>query len=44
VSLRDKQDREFARGRVSLSARELDKVKGGRLDKEVVHRDNIAIL
>lgn len=34
----------FARGRVSLSSRQLDKVKGGRFDKEIVHRDNIVIL
>jgi glutamate 5-kinase len=44
VSLVDKGDREFARGQVKLSSKELDKVKGKRYDKEIVHRDNIVIL
>lgn len=44
VSLRDKQNREFARGKVSLSSRELDKVKGRRYDKEIIHCDNIVIV
>jgi len=44
VSLVDKNNREFARGKVRLSNKELDKVKGGRFDKEIVHRDNIVIL
>lgn len=44
VSLMDKQNREFARGKVGLSSKELDKVKGRRSDKEVIHCDNIVIL
>lgn len=44
VSVVDKQNSEFARGKVGLSSRQLDKVKGSRFDKEVIHRDNIAIL
>ena len=44
VSVIDKQDDEFARGKVGLSSKQLDKVKGNRYDKEVIHRDNIVIL
>lgn len=44
VSVRDKHGEEFARGRVRLSREQLDKVKGRRSDKEVIHRDNIVIL
>ena len=44
VSLRDKQNREFAKGRTGFSSKELDKVKGRRSDKEVIHCDNIVIL
>jgi len=44
VSVIDKQDDEFARGKVGLSSKQLDKVKGSRYDKEVIHRDNIVIL
>lgn len=44
VSLRDKSNSEFARGRVRISSKELDKVKGSRYDKEIVHCDNIVIL
>ncbi|MFH0827335.1 MAG: glutamate 5-kinase [Candidatus Omnitrophota bacterium] len=44
VSLVDKEGCEFARGRVSISCRELEKVKGARYAKEIIHRDNIAIL
>ena len=44
VSVIDKQDQELARGKVGLSGKQLDKVKGLRFDKEVIHRDNIVIL
>jgi len=44
VSVIDRQNREFARGKSGLSSRQLDRVKGSRFDKEVVHRDNIVIL
>ncbi|MDD5431379.1 MAG: glutamate 5-kinase [Candidatus Omnitrophica bacterium] len=44
VSIRDKEHHEFARGRVNLSSKELDKIKGTRHDKEIVHRDNLVIL
>jgi glutamate 5-kinase len=44
VSIRDKANSEFARGKAGVSAKELDKVKGTRTDKEAIHRDNIVIL
>jgi glutamate 5-kinase len=44
VALVDKQESEFARGKVNLSSKELEKVKGRRFDREVIHRDNIVIL
>lgn len=44
VALRDKTSAEFARGKINLGSRELDKAKGKRLDKEIIHRDNIVIL
>ena len=44
VSIRDKGGVEFARGKVRLSAKELDRVKGARHDKEVIHRDDIVLL
>lgn len=44
VSVKDAKGCEFARGRVGLSADELEKVKGARHTKEVIHCDNIAIL
>lgn len=44
VSVRDKSNLEFARGKVGISSGELEKVKGRRTDKEVIHRDNIVIL
>ncbi|MFH0935728.1 MAG: glutamate 5-kinase [Candidatus Omnitrophota bacterium] len=43
VSVSDSQGREFARGKAALSSRELDKVKGRRSEKEVIHRDNIVV-
>lgn len=44
ISIRDKQNYEFARGKVKLGIRELDKVKGRRFDKEIIHSDDIVIL
>jgi len=44
VSIVNKDSLEVARGKVNVSSRQLDKIKGARHDKEVVHRDNIAIL
>lgn len=44
VSVIDKGNCELARGRAGLSSRQLDKVKGSRHDKEVIHRDNIVVL
>jgi glutamate 5-kinase len=44
VAVCDDSGCEFARGKVSVSAKELDKAKGSRFVKEIVHRDNIAIL
>lgn len=44
VSVQDLQNYEFARGRVGISSKQLDKVKGSHYDKEVIHRDNIVIL
>jgi glutamate 5-kinase len=44
VSIIDQHKLEIARGKVGLSSRQLDKAKGSRLDKEVIHRDNMVIL
>jgi len=44
VSVCDKNNCEIARGKVGLALAELDKVKGRRSPKEVIHRDNIVIL
>jgi len=44
VSITDKKNCEFAKGRAAVSSKELDKVKGVRFEKEIIHRDNIAIL
>lgn len=44
VSVVDRQNCEFARGKVRISSRQLDKIKGSRFDKEVIHRDNIVVL
>lgn len=44
VSIVDSKDNEIARGKVGISAKELDKIKGNRSEKEVVHCDNIVIL
>lgn len=44
VSIRDKRGDEFARGKTKLSANDLDKVKGSRHDKEIIHCDDIVLL
>lgn len=44
VSLFDKENNEFARGRVDISCKELVNVKGRRFEREILHRDNIVIL
>ncbi|MCX5696463.1 MAG: glutamate 5-kinase [Candidatus Omnitrophica bacterium] len=44
VSLIDSQGKEFARGKAGVSSKHLDKVKGRRSEKEVIHCDNIVIL
>lgn len=44
VSVSDRMNCEFARGKVRLASKELEIVKGSRLDKEVIHRDNLVIL
>ncbi|OGX22352.1 MAG: hypothetical protein A3K54_00970 [Omnitrophica WOR_2 bacterium RBG_13_44_8] len=44
VSVIDRESSEFARGKAGLSSKQLDKVKGSRYDKEIIHRDNIVIL
>lgn len=44
VNVSDKCGLTIARGLSGLSSRELEKVKGSRHDKEVIHKDNIVIL
>ncbi len=44
VSVCDNNDVEFARGKTGVNVRELEKVKGTRFAKEIIHRDNIVIL
>jgi glutamate 5-kinase len=44
VSVIDRKGYELARGKVGLSSKQLDKVKGSRYEKEIIHRDNIVIL
>ncbi|MCM8780912.1 MAG: glutamate 5-kinase [Candidatus Omnitrophica bacterium] len=44
VSVVDVRQQEFARGKVGFSRIELEKVKGKRYPKEVIHCDNIVIL
>jgi len=44
VSLVDCQGKEFARGKVCFSCRQLAKSLGKRMEKEVVHCDNIVLL
>ena len=44
VSVFDKNDCEIGRGKAGIASRELDKVKGGRYPKEVIHCDHLVIL
>jgi glutamate 5-kinase len=44
VSIVDKEGNEFARGKVGISSKKLEEIKGRRFDKEIIHRDNIVIL
>lgn len=44
VSIIDRQNCEFARGKINFSNRQLDKIKGKRSDKEVIHCNNMVIL
>jgi glutamate 5-kinase len=44
VSVLDSKRSEFARGKVGISSKQLEKIKGMRYSKEVIHRDNIVIL
>lgn len=44
VSITDKDHNEFARGKVNFSAKDLRRLKGRRLEEEVIHRDDLVIL
>ena len=44
VSVLDSHKFEIARGKIGVSSKELEKVKGKRFEKEIIHRDNIVIL
>jgi glutamate 5-kinase len=44
VGIADKHYVEFARGKINFSSKQLERLKGQRLDKEVIHCDNISIL
>lgn len=44
VSISDEMGNEFAKGKVCVSYSQLDKVKGSRSEKEVIHCDNIVLL
>jgi len=44
VSIADKAHAEFARGKTNFSSKQLEKLKGQRLDKEVIHCDNIVVV
>ena len=44
VSIVDKQGDEFARGKISVGSKHLEKIKGSRFAKEIIHCDNIVIL
>jgi len=41
VSIVDKRHLEFARGKTNFSSKQLEKLQGQRLDREVIHCDNI---
>jgi glutamate 5-kinase len=44
VKVIDRQNTEVARGKVSVPRKQLEKIKGTRFDKEIIHRDNMAVL
>jgi len=44
ISIADQDNKEFARGKCSISYRMVEKVKGKRSAKEIIHCDNIVIL
>lgn len=44
VSIVDKKKNEFARGKTAAGSAKINEIKGQHFDKEVIHRDNIAIL
>ena len=44
VSVQDLGCCEFARGKIAISSKQLERVKGKRFEKEIIHRDNIVIL
>lgn len=44
VGIKDKDNHEFARGKVKISSLKLDTLKGRRFEKEIVHRNDIVIL
>ncbi|HDZ76963.1 MAG TPA: glutamate 5-kinase [Candidatus Omnitrophica bacterium] len=44
VSILDKEGCEFARGAVTCSAQDLESIKGKKQKREIVHRNNLAII
>jgi len=44
VSVTDKLGEEICRGKAGISSRHLEKVKGNRFEKEIIHRNNLVIL
>lgn len=44
VAVCDSRDKEFIRGKVNFSSSELEITKGKRINREVIHRDNLVIL
>lgn len=44
VSLYDSKGAEFGRGKTGVASKDVEKVKGSRFSKEIIHRDNIVIL
>jgi len=44
VSILDKDQKEFGRGRVKLSSEKIRQLKGKRYSQEIIHRDNLVIL
>ncbi|RJP29029.1 MAG: glutamate 5-kinase [Candidatus Omnitrophota bacterium] len=44
VSIIDSENNEFARGRADFSEKEVDKIKGRRFPKEIIHCDNLVLL